>query len=170
MTLSKNSLQSAALSDGRLADVLEAIASQAVSPGAGAAAAMTLALAAACGGKAISISRKHRAIDTDLIRLQSELDWIRSAALQGAQEDAARFEELLRHKSMDNARRLVRTGEYLQALAERLMIALGARESLVEPQVVGDVHAARELCAAFRVVQAENLQENRGLARDLGGS
>src|SRR5687768_14637314 len=84
------------LGESRLIDVVNAIASAQISPGAGAAGAVTLALAAACAGKAVAISLKHRESDVTLLRARQVLDDIAHIALAGADEDASRFEALVR--------------------------------------------------------------------------
>ncbi|MFL6548615.1 MAG: cyclodeaminase/cyclohydrolase family protein [Povalibacter sp.] len=158
------------LADRSLGAVIEAIASDDVSPGAGSAAAVGLALAAACAGKAVAITRKHRSEDARLIRAQQELADILHRALHGADEDAAHFREFVHEKDAGSLQNLLRTGEELQQLGSALHSVLEGLEGHIDSAVEGDIKAARVLCAAFSVIQSENLAENRGSTEQIGRS
>jgi formiminotetrahydrofolate cyclodeaminase len=95
----------APLADRTLADVLTALASDAASPGSGAAAAVALSFAAACAGKALAISRKHRPESSQGAE-QRAADLIRRS-LERADADAKHFEEFIHHKSAQAANELL---------------------------------------------------------------
>jgi formiminotetrahydrofolate cyclodeaminase len=84
---------STSLADLPMAKIIELICSNSATPGAGAAGALTLALAAACAGKAASISLKH----SDDAHLRVALDRFQELcryALQEAEHQAQRGRRL----------------------------------------------------------------------------
>jgi formiminotetrahydrofolate cyclodeaminase len=76
--------------------LIESIASRRISPGAGSAAAVVLALGAACARKAALVSLKHRPDDERLQQAARTCESIACEALSGAEEDAREFERLMR--------------------------------------------------------------------------
>jgi hypothetical protein len=149
--------------------VIEAIASADVAPGAGSAAAVGLALAAACAGKAVAITLKRRPDDAVLARAQNELAGIAHRALRGADEDAARFREFVHEKSASSAHSLVHLGQRLQALGAELLAVLDRLDGCIDSAVVSDIAAARALGAAFGAIQSENLEESEEAADRIEG-
>jgi len=107
------------LADLRIRELLELISSNSISPGAGAAGAVTLALGAACAAKAVSISLKHSPHDAGLVSALSRLEKIRGFALQGADADSRAFADFVRHKSPTGASELIETGEAMAHLNSR---------------------------------------------------
>lgn len=148
------------LADRPLGAVLEAISSDDVSPGAGAAGAVGLALAAACAGKAVAITLKHRPDDEVLTQVRKELVAIVHRALHGADEDSAHFREFMRDKDAASAAELLDSGRRLQHLGRKLFALLEQLDNRIDNSVCADVLAARALCAAFSEIQSENLREN----------
>ena len=140
--------------------VIKDIASDRVAPGAGSAAAIGLALAAACAGKAVAISLKHRDADPVLERAQTTLAAIAERALSGADDDAKHFREFVRNKDEQAGQALIDSGTHLQRVAQALQEVLDAIESSIDAPVSGDVVAARALCKAFSDIQTMNLAEN----------
>jgi hypothetical protein len=153
--------QNESLGRRALGAVIEAIASDDVSPGAGSAAAVGLALASACARKAVAISENHRQDDAVLSRAREALTEISLLALQGADEDAARFRAFMQQKSGSSAQDLIDSGERLQRLGAVLLSVLDEIESRIEASVSGDIAASRALCKAFMKIQSDNLEESR---------
>jgi len=143
-----------------LGALIKEIASNEIAPGAGSAAAVGLALAAACAGKAVAISLKHREHDRVLSQAAQTLAAIAERALSGADEDAKHFRALVKAKDSQAAHRLIESGTHLQQVADALRDVLDAIESSVVTQVSGDLRAARVLCDAFSEIQTSNLAEN----------
>jgi formiminotetrahydrofolate cyclodeaminase len=148
----------------RLGDVIDAVASNDVSPGAGTAGAVALALAAACASKAVAVTLKHRPEDSPLRQALQQLAEISRKALEGADDDANHFEDFIHDKDARAVARLIKTGKDLQSLAASLISILRQVDPLVDPSVTSDVTAAQALCQAFTSIQKENLQENRSAA------
>jgi formiminotetrahydrofolate cyclodeaminase len=142
-------------------EVIRAVAAAGVAPGAGAAGAITLALAGACAAKAVAVTLRHRPADAALRALAEQLADISRRALIGADEDTRRFEAFIHSKDAADASRLIRNGEALTQLAARLGELLRVVEQRVDPSVQGDASAAAALCSAFRAIASENLKENR---------
>lgn len=153
--------KSKTLADRPVGELISAVASDAVSPGAGAAGAVALALAAACAGKAAAVTLKHHPDDEALVRAHARLGEIGRRALGGADEDASRFADFARTKSKSAAEKLVQAGENLHQLAESLHSVLFEIQARIDPVVAGDITAARKLCEACLTIQAANLAENR---------
>jgi formiminotetrahydrofolate cyclodeaminase len=153
------------LAERPLGKVIEAIASDAVAPGAGSAAAVGLALAAACAGKAVAITNKHRQNDRVLSRAQRILEDIAHRALHGADEDASRFRAFMHEQDRASAQDLIDSSKRLQQLGAELRTVLDELKHHVDPIVSGDMKAAQALCGAFSEIQSENLAQNRDSAR-----
>jgi Formiminotransferase-cyclodeaminase len=152
-----------------LGEVIEAIASDSVAPGAGSAAAVGLALAAACAGKAVAITLKRRPEDMVLQQAREALAQTAHRALHGADEDAARFREFTLEKDAVSAQQLLDSSKRLQHVGRALLAVLDRVEERIDSAVRGDITAARALCAAFREIQSENLAENRAAAERTSG-
>ena len=147
-----------------LSELLAALASDHISPGSGTAAAAAMAFAAACAGKALAISRKHRAADEVALAAQMQLKEIVRRSLERADVDSARFEDFLRHKNQQTARALLEADEATQALAAELGAVLDRIEPGVHPVVAGDILAARALLEAAARIQERICDENRRAA------
>jgi len=158
----------AAFADQPLKDVLTALASDATSPGSGAAAAAALAFAAACAGKALAISRKHRAADESTNAAEKRLGELVESALGRADIDSALFERFIHEKSAQSAADLLRADTASQALARELDRLLNEIEATIHPVVVGDIAAARVLLSAAGLIQGRIRAENQRAARALG--
>ena len=142
-------------------ELVQRIQSRQVAPGCGAAAAVTLALSAACAGKAVAVTLKHRPSATALRRARVRLRGIARRALAGAERDAESFVGFVRARDGTSARRLLHAGESLTAAARELLGVLGSIEPRVLRRVSADVSAARALCAAALEIERTNLAENR---------
>jgi formiminotetrahydrofolate cyclodeaminase len=148
-----------------LEEVLTSLASDAVSPGSGAAAAVTLAFAAACAGKALAISRKHRPAEVYMNAAEKRLADIVRSSLERADADASLFESFIHHKDREAAEALVRADEATQALSRELAAVLDEIGSAVHPVVAGDIAAARVLLSAASQIEARIRAENQQAAR-----
>lgn len=144
-----------ALAIGRF---LELLASDAALPGAGAAGGVALALAAACAGKAIAVSRRHDSSPA-LAGLQVELRRIVELALDLGQQDAICFKQQLKAEDPDAARALLRTDYTMLDVCRGLERLLEDNRDLVRDNMAGDWKAARALLHACRAIHSENLRE-----------
>jgi formiminotetrahydrofolate cyclodeaminase len=156
------------LAEQTVGELVGALASADVAPGAGAAGAVALALGAACAAKAATITLAHHRDDARLTELRAELLALSERALAGAEQDAEQFAEFMHDKSAETAGRLLRTGERLQHSALALKSILDELAGRVAPALAGDVLAARALCDACLAIQRENLDENQRAARNAG--
>src|SRR6202042_932534 len=84
----------------RVEDLIGAIGGRQIAPGAGAAGAVTLALAAACATKATTISVKHQPQHAGLRRSQERLESAPGFALAGADRDAEAFTAFIKEHSL----------------------------------------------------------------------
>ncbi len=150
-----------------LGTVIDAIGSNDVAPGAGSAAAVGLALAAACANKAIAVTLKHQRDDAALMKARQTLTEIAHQALSGADEDAERFREFVRAQNSTSARKLITGGVRLQDLGYVLLDVLDELEDQVHSSVRGDITAARALGHAFSEIQHENLADNQAAAKRM---
>lgn len=157
-----------AFAERTLDEVLTALRSDAVSPGAGAAAAVTLAFAAACTGKALAISRKHLPTNDAANAVTARLAELMSRALGRADVDATLFASFMHHKSAPTAAELLRADAQTQALARELDSILNEIDAVIHPIVAGDIAAARILLSAAGLIQARIRAENQRAARELG--
>lgn len=149
------------LADRRLGELIDAVASAGVSPGAGAAGAITLALAAACAGKAVAITLGKHPARAGLAEVREQLETIGREAVAGADEDAGRFAAFVHDPDAGTAHRLLEAEEHLQRVAAALVRILESIETQIDPVMAGDVAAAKALCQAFEVIQSRNLEETR---------
>ncbi|MEY4641771.1 MAG: hypothetical protein RLZZ227_1765 [Pseudomonadota bacterium] len=141
-----------------LGEFLESLASDAILPGAGAAGGVALALAAACAGKAVAISRKHDASPA-LAGLQVQFAGMAQQALTLGQQDALQFKEQLKSEDPDAANALLRTDHTILDLCSALDRVLQDNRDLIADNMAGDWKAARALLHACRVIHSENLRE-----------
>jgi formiminotetrahydrofolate cyclodeaminase len=139
--------------------LLGAIASNAVAPGAGAAGAVVLGLAAACASKAVSVTLKHRPEDPEL---QSALEAFRTVALSAlveADRDSRAFEAFIHEKLPSSVERLVCEGERFGQLIAAFTTAIEEVESRIQSNMAGDVIAAKALAAAAQRIRQRNESE-----------
>jgi len=153
------------IADLRVGDLIQRIAADSVAPGAGAAGAVALALAAACAGKAVSMSFKHTA-DAHLGTAAARLETLASEALAGADADARTFLEWMRDKSAAARDQLIESEERLARLIEALSATVRDVERYVQPNMLGDLAAARALAQAAKTIQVTNEQEAKKAQRD----
>jgi methenyltetrahydrofolate cyclohydrolase len=147
-----------------LDELISELASTNPSPGCGAAAAVTLALAAGCVAKAAAISLHHQSDQhdpgaADLREACSEALRLARRALAGAQEDADRFEALLKKDTPRASEQLRETDADLLAQCRSLEACIDRIEKRVKPNVAGDLAAARELAGAAARVHRLNLRQ-----------
>jgi formiminotetrahydrofolate cyclodeaminase len=155
------------LSDLRISELVELISSSQISPGAGAAGGVTLALAAACAAKAVGISLKHSPLDAPLAAALAGLEKVRFFALQGADLDAQAFSDFIKHKSAAGAAELVETGEAMAHLIAALFAIIKNVEPHVRSSVAGDLLAAKSLAAAAGTIQSANEAEAKDTQRSM---
>ncbi|MES2626186.1 MAG: hypothetical protein V4628_12960, partial [Pseudomonadota bacterium] len=139
-------------------------ASDAIIPGAGSASGITLALAAACAGKAVAISRRHDADNAVLADLQAQLADLVKSALALAQADALQFKRHLTNESPATGDALLRTDQRILDVCRKLDTLLDDNIHLIAENMAGDWQAARELSHASRVIQEGNVQELKDAA------
>jgi hypothetical protein len=149
-------MSESSLGDLSITAFLDAIGSQRVSPGAGAAGAVALALAAACATKAACISLRHSAGNGCLIQAIGELQSISSAALRAADRDAQAFREFTHAKTSAAAENLIGAGQMLAHLIEALRMVIDSIEPHVKENMRGDLFAARALAGAARTIESAN--------------
>ncbi len=126
-----------------------------------------MAFAAACAGKALAISRKHRAADEVALATETQLQEIVRKSLERADVDSARFADFLHHKNQQTARALIEADQETQALAAELLVLLDRIEPGVHPVVSGDILAARALLEAAARIQDRICEENQRAAASL---
>lgn len=151
------------LGDLRIRELLQLIGSSAVSPGAGVAGAVALALAAACARKAASVSLKHHADDQVLQRAQATLEEIEREALVDGERDAEAFSTLVHEKSRVTVERLLREEERLGYLITRLTVEIEAIASRIQAAMTGDIVAAKALVSATQRICDSNRGETLNL-------
>jgi hypothetical protein len=153
-------MPSTSLADLPMAKLTELICSNSVTPGAGAAGALTLALAAACGGKAVSISLKH-SDDAHLHLALNRFQRLCRCALQEADDDAEAFAAWLRERNAAATNELIASEEKMACLINALFITISEVEPLVRPNMAGDLIAAKSLARAAKTIQATNEAETK---------
>ena len=154
----KTLLDSEPLAHCSLKDFLDALASDAMIPGAGAAGGIALALAAACAGKAAAISRRH-AEESLLEELEEQLNVLRTKAISLAEADALLFKEHLRQVDNTAGENLRRTDQLIVAGCQELDALLDANRDQIVDTMEGDWQAAKALCLAAKLIQEMNLRE-----------
>ena len=153
-------MRSKPLADLPMSELTELICSDSVTPGAGAAGALTLALAAACGGKAVSISLKH----SDDARLHLGLTLfqeLRRCALREADGDAQAFAAWVRAQDAAATDELIDSEERMAQLINALVVAIGEVEPFIRPNMLGDLIAAKSLARAAKTIQMTNEAETK---------
>jgi formiminotransferase-cyclodeaminase len=158
--------QGQTLADCSLGEVIEAIASDRIAPGSGSAAAVGLALAAACAGKAVAISCKHHP-NSALARAKDLLTQIAVHALAGADEDASRFHAFIGKQDSCSAHELLDAAHRLRQLGSTLIRAIEECSADILPNVQADITAARALCNAFFQIETNNLIDNQRAANQV---
>jgi formiminotetrahydrofolate cyclodeaminase len=151
---------------GRLAEssvevLIESIASRRIAPGAGSAAAVVLALGAACAQKAALVSLKHRPNDERLQQAARTCEAIAREALSGADKDAREFERSLRSQDKAAAAaQLLELGHRLKRRAEELMRLAATMRPLVITPVMADLDACEAFARAAKQVELRNLEDD----------
>jgi formiminotetrahydrofolate cyclodeaminase len=154
-------MRSISLADLPIGELTELICSNSVTPGAGAAGALTLALAAACGGKAASISLKH-SDDAHLHVALKRFQELCRCALRGADDDARAFDAWVRDRRAEVTDELIESEERMARLINALLVTIGEVEPFIMPNMVGDLIAARSLASAAKTIQTTNEAEAKG--------
>jgi len=144
-----------------MSKITELICSDSVTPGAGAAGALTLALAAACGGKAVSISLKH-ADDAQLHVALSRFHELSRYALQEADDDAEAFASWVRDRDASRTYELIESEEKMACLVDALLVTISEVEPFIRPNMAGDLTAAKSLACAAKTIQMTNEAETKG--------
>ena len=148
------------IADQSLGALASAIASREPSPGAGVAAAATLALGIACARKAAAITLKHDPDRRGLAAADARLEERQQAALRLADIDARCFLATIRHDEAA-ASRLIEGDEELLACAAEAQQDVSALSALVDTSMRNDVVAARTLIEAATTIVRANLGENQ---------
>jgi formiminotetrahydrofolate cyclodeaminase len=143
----------------RVEELIDAIGGNRVSPGSGAAGAVTLALAAACAAKAAAISLKHQPHQDGLQHAQDTLEWIARFALAGADRDAEAFTAFIKEHTSGAIAQLIREGDKIAHLIKVLANVLDKVAPQIDANMSGDIVAARALMEAARKIQLSNLAE-----------
>jgi formiminotetrahydrofolate cyclodeaminase len=151
-------MRSTSLADLPMIKITELICSNSVTPGAGAAGALTLALAAACGGKAVTISLKH-SDDAHLHLALNRFQELCRCALQEADADAEAFAAWVRDRDADATDELIESEEKTARLVNALLVTISEVEPFIRPNMVGDLLAAKALARAARTIQTTNEAE-----------
>jgi len=142
-----------------LAEFVDAVGQDQPVPGCGGAAAVSLALAAACARKALLISARKRGGDAALEAAAERCQVISKAAVEDVQRDADEFRALLKAGPADQAPlvALETDGQAYLALAAELRGLLERHADKIHPELVGDAVAALALAGAFERIQSHNL-------------
>ena len=154
-------MQSTSLAELPMSKLTELICGNSVTPGAGAAGALTLALAAACGGKAVSISLKHSE-DAHLHLALNRFQELCRCALQEADDDAEAFGTWVRDRGAHATDELIESEEKMARLINALLVTIGEVEPFIRPNMVGDLIAAKSLASAAKTIQMTNEAEAKG--------
>jgi hypothetical protein len=137
-------------------ELLAQISSNAITPGSGVAGALALALAAACAYKAASITLKHAPETLELRSALVTLRVIASTALADGDRDSDAFEAVVHQKSSPAIDRLVCEEEQFADLVTTLVEVVDRIESQIQPNMAGDIFAARALATAAQQIQERN--------------
>jgi hypothetical protein len=154
-------MQSTSLAELPMSKLTELICSNSVTPGAGAAGALTLALAAACGGKAVSISLKH-SDDAQLHVALNRFQNLCRCALHEADDDAEAFGAWVRNGGAHTNDVLIESEEKTARLINALLVTISEVEPFIRPNMVGDLIAAKSLAGAAKTIQMTNEAEAKG--------
>jgi hypothetical protein len=164
MHQSSSPLENKSLEHCSFQELLEALASDAMMPGAGTAGGIALALAAACAGKAVAISLRHDVDCSELHALQLQFSDLRNGALALAEADALQFKRYLKSNDPVDTDALLNTDSKLVAESHRLDALLRAHEHRIAQNMTGDWQAARALSRACRLIELGNVREIEGQA------
>ena len=147
------------IANTRVQDLIDAIGGKRVSPGAGAAGAVTLALAAACTAKAVTISLNHQPDQAILRRSQTTLETMARFALAGADRDAETFAAFIKEHTPEAIAQVIREGDRIGRLIAVLSDVIEKIAPHIAANMTGDLIAARALADAARKIQATNSSE-----------
>jgi hypothetical protein len=144
-----------------LAEFVDAVGQDQPVPGCGGAAAVALALGAACARKAFIISARRRGGDGALEAAADRCRVISRAAVQDVQRDADAFRALLKAGPSDPEplMALQTDGQVYLALAAELRALLGRHSGEIDHRLSGDAVAALALTEAFEQIQSHNLSQ-----------
>jgi hypothetical protein len=154
-------MKSTSLAELPMSKLTELICSNSVTPGAGAAGALTLALAAACGGKAVSISLQH-SDDAELHVALNRFQNLCRCALHEADDDAEAFGAWVRNRGAHTNDVLIESEEKMARLINALLVTISEVEPFIRPNMVGDLIAAKSLASAAKMIQMTNEAEAKG--------
>jgi len=142
-----------------LARFVEAVGEDRPAPGCGGAAAVSLALAAACARKAFTISARRHGGQAELEAAAERCRVLSQAAILGVQRDANHFEAFLKAHGRDDepARALEGDAQVLIALAAEIRALIARHGHAVDAHLAGDAAAALALADAFEQIQTRNL-------------
>lgn len=148
-------------SDLTVAQFVEAVGQDRPAPGCGGAAAVTLAMAAACARKAFVISARHRGGDAELQAAAERCRGLSEAAVKAVQRDADNFQALLKAPpgAAEPALVLEGDGEVLMALAAELRALVARHADAIVKELAGDADAALALAGAFERIETRNLRD-----------
>jgi formiminotetrahydrofolate cyclodeaminase len=153
-------MRSTSLADLPMSKITELICSNSVTPGAGAAGALTLALAAACAGKAVTISLKH-SDNAHLHRALNRFQELCRYALQEADDDAEAFAAWVRDRDADATDELIESEERMARLVNALLVTIREVEPFIRTNMLGDLIAAKSLARAAKTIQIANEAETK---------
>ena len=145
----------------RLEDLLAELGSDRITPGSGVAAAVAVALAAACLQKALAITLKHRNSPT-LFQASQRLPAIVATALHDGDRDAATFRHLVHRDSPDAANEVHEADSALLKLIDEIRDVANRVEPEIRDNMAGDIAAARALLDAASATLANNISELNG--------
>lgn len=150
-------------------ELLEEMASDAMSPGSGAAAASALALGIACLRKAVAISAKHDPDNADLHEAATRLCGLSDRAMAAADADVIGFPRLAsgqrsKEERAQSADDLAALGERVTQLCAQLSDEADMIDAHIRPAMANDVLAARHLGAAAAAIAKANRAENAAQA------
>jgi Formiminotransferase-cyclodeaminase len=153
--------QGSGIAQLQIEDLIQALGGRSLAAGSGAAGAVTLALAAACAAKAAAITFKHHPENAALGSHQEHLERLARFALAGADEDAEAFAAFIKEQTLGAVTELLRQGNRTLRLIDILSATVESLAPQVDPNMRGDIVAARALLAAARTIQLHNSAEAR---------
>ncbi len=146
-------------------ELLEAMASDAMSPGSGAAAASALALGIACLRKAVAISAKHDPDNEELHEAATRLCGLSDRAMAAADADVIGFPRLAsgqrsKEEQAESADDLAALGARVTQLCKQLAQEAKLIAPHIRPAMANDLLAARHLGKAAAAIAKANGEEN----------
>ena len=146
-------------------ELLEAMASDAMSPGSGAAAASALALGIACLRKAVAVSAKHDPDNADLQEATTRLCGLSDRAMAAADADVIGFPRLAsgqrsKEERAESADDLAALGARVTQLCKQLAQEAKLIAPHIRPAMANDMLAARHLGKAAAAIAKANGAEN----------